>query len=65
MVAWGFLGNYPNTYASFVFAVSCVLGAAVAHEFMDGTLTTTTYGFIMTGWLMVVLVLFAIPLAGL
>jgi len=58
----GFLGNYPNTYASFVFAVSCALAATVAHEFMDGTLTTTTYGFIMTGWLVVILVLFAIPL---
>ena len=57
-----FLGNYPNAYAPFVFAVSCVLGAAVAHELMDETLTTTTYGFIMAGWLVVILVLFAIPL---
>ena len=57
-----FLGQYPNAYATFVFAVSCVLGAAVAHELMDATLTTTTYGFIMAGWLVVILVLFAIPL---
>lgn len=58
----GFLGNYPNAYAPFVFAFSCVLGAAVANELLDGTLTTTTYGFIMAGWLLVILVLFAIPL---
>jgi len=57
-----FLGNYPNAYAPFVFAVSCVLGATVAHELMDATLTTTSYGFIMAGWLVVVLGLFAIPL---
>jgi len=57
-----FLGTYPNTYAMFVFAISCVLGAAVAHELLDGTITTTTYGFIMAGWLVVILVLFAIPL---
>ena len=57
-----FLGNYPNVYAPFVFAVSCVLGATVAHELMDETLTTTTYGFIMAGWLVVILVLFAIPM---
>jgi hypothetical protein len=57
-----FLGNYPNAYAPFVFAVSCVLGAAVAHELLDEALTNTTYGIIMAGWLLVILVLFAIPL---
>ena len=57
-----FLGNYPNAYAQFVFAVSCVLGATVAHELMDATLSTTSYGFIMAGWLVVILGLFAIPL---
>lgn len=57
-----FLGNYPNAYAPFVFAVSCVLGATVAHELMDATLSTTSYGFIMAGWLVVILGLFAIPL---
>ena len=57
-----FLGQYPNAYAMFVFAVSCVLGAVVANELMNATLTTTTYGMLMTGWLVVILVLFAIPL---
>lgn len=58
----GFLGTYPNTCTMFVFAISCVLGAAVAHELLHGTITTTTYGFIMAGWLVLILVLFAIPL---
>ena len=57
-----FLGQYPNAYAMFVFAVSCVLGAVVANELMNETLTATTYGMLMTGWLVVILVLFAIPL---
>ena len=57
-----FLGQYPNAYAMFVFAVSCVLGAVVAQELMNATLTATTYGILMTGWLVVILVLFAIPL---
>lgn len=58
----GFLGNYPNAYTPFVFAISCALGAAVAHELLDNTITTTTYGVIMTGWLVAILGLFAIPL---
>ena len=57
-----FLGQYPNAYATFVFAVSCVLGAVVAHELMDATLTATTYGILMTGWMVVILVLFSLPL---
>ena len=61
----GFLGNYPNAYTPFVFAISCALGAAVAHELLDNTITTTTYGVIMTGWLVAILGLFAIPLQAL
>jgi hypothetical protein len=57
-----FLGQYPNAYAAFVFAVSCVLGATVAHALMDATLTATTYSILMTSWLVLIFVLFAIPL---
>lgn len=57
-----FLGRYPNAYTMFVFAVSCVLGAAIAYELMDAALTTTTYGILMTAWLVLVLFLFAVPL---
>ncbi len=57
-----FLGRYPNAYAPFVFAISCVLGAAVAYELMDMSLTVKTYGILMTAWLALILVVFAIPL---
>jgi hypothetical protein len=57
-----FLGTYPNAFTLFVFAISCVLGAAVANELMERTLTPTVYGLIMAGWLVVILVFFAIPL---
>ncbi len=57
-----FISQYPNAYSMFVFSISCVLGAAVANALMDNELTTTTYGFIMPGWLLLVLVLFALPL---
>lgn len=57
-----FIGQFPNAYASFVFAMSCVLGAAIAHELLAGDLALNTYGFVMGGWLLIVLLLFAYPL---
>jgi hypothetical protein len=57
-----FIGQYPNAYTLFTFAVSCVVGTAIAQQFLDSTLKPETYGFLMTGWLLMVLVLFALPL---
>ena len=57
-----FIGQYPNAYATFVFAVSCVLGSTIAQGLQTGDFTTTTYGFVMSGWLLIVLVLFTYPL---
>jgi hypothetical protein len=57
-----FIGQYPNAYATFVFAVSCVLGAAVAQGLLAGELAPPTYGYVMGGWLLIVLMLFAYPL---
>ena len=57
-----FIGQYPNAYATFVFAMSCVLGAAVSQELLAGSLEQATYGFIMGGWLLMVLMLFTYPL---
>jgi hypothetical protein len=57
-----FIGQYPNAYATFVFAVSCVLGAAVAQGLLAGELAPPTYGYVMGGWLLLVLMLFAYPL---
>ena len=57
-----FIGLYPNTFAMFVFAISCVVGAAIAQEFITGDLSTTTYGIVMGGWLLIVLTVFNLPL---
>jgi hypothetical protein len=57
-----FVGQYPNAYATFVFAMSCVVGAVIAQEFMARDLALSTYGFVMGGWLLIVLMLFAFPL---
>ena len=57
-----FVGQYPNTYATYVLAVSCVVGAAIARQILESGLDVAAYGYIMTGWLVIVLALFAIPL---
>lgn len=59
-----FLGQYPNAYVTFIFALSCVLGAAIAHQLLDSTLSMATYGYLMGGWLLVMLALFAYPLTA-
>lgn len=57
-----FIGQYPNAYTTFVFAVSCVIGAAVAEELIQGGLAPATYGYVMAGWLLIVLAVLAFPL---
>jgi hypothetical protein len=57
-----FIDQYPNAYTMFTFAVSCVLGAAVAQQFLNSGLKPEIYGLLMTGWLFIVLALFAWPL---
>ncbi len=57
-----FIGQYPNAFAAFVFALSCVLGAAIAHTLLQGGLTPAVYGQLMAAWLVVVVVLFGAPL---
>jgi hypothetical protein len=57
-----FIGQYPNAFAAFVFAISCVLGAAIAHHLLRGGLTTAAYGQLMGAWLIVVVILFGTPL---
>jgi hypothetical protein len=57
-----FIGQYPNAFAAFVFALSCVLGAAIAQRLLHGEMTPATYGQLMAAWLAVVLILFGAPL---
>ena len=45
-----------------MFALSCVLGAAIAHHLLRGGLTAAAYGQLMAAWLVVVMILFGAPL---
>ena len=57
-----FIGQYPNAFAAFVFALGCVLGAAIARTLLQGELTPAAYGQLMAAWLVVVLAVFGAPL---
>ncbi len=57
-----FIGQYPNAYATFVFALSCVLAAGIAEQLLTGGLAPATYGYVMAGWLLIVLAVLAFPL---
>ena len=57
-----FIGQYPNAFAAFVFALSCVLGAAIAQHLLRGGPSAATYGQLMCAWLVVVVILFGAPL---
>jgi hypothetical protein len=58
----GFVGEYPNAYVMFVFAVSCVLGSAMAVNMTEGAANATLLGYVMMLWLVVVLAVFVLPL---
>ena len=57
-----FIGQYPNSYTTFIFAISCVLGAVVANELMSDRLSANVFGFVLAGWLTIVWALFIYPL---
>lgn len=57
-----FIGQYPNAFAALVFAMSCVLGAAIANTLLRTGLSAATYGQLMAAWLIIVTILFAVPL---
>jgi hypothetical protein len=57
-----FVGRYPNVFALAIFGLSCVVGAGLARQMLQETISLTAYGYIMGAWLIVVLALFAYPL---
>ena len=57
-----FVGQYPNSYVTYVLAVSSVVGAVIAKQMLGAGLDASTYGYIMAGWLAIMLALFAVPL---
>ncbi|URK87237.1 hypothetical protein LP421_26930 [Rhizobium sp. RCAM05350] len=60
----GFLGDYPNAYATFVFGMSCAVAAAVGQNMLHETASMTNITILMVGWLLIVLALFAFPLSA-
>ena len=60
----GFLGDYPNAYATFVFGMSCAVAAAVGQNLLHETASMTNITILMVGWLLIVLALFAFPLSA-
>ncbi|WP_457584234.1 hypothetical protein [Ensifer canadensis] len=59
-----FLASYPNAYVLFIFGISAAIGAVIAKHLLQDSLSTTTFSMIATGWLVIVLVLFAYPLSA-
>ncbi|HTN98013.1 MAG TPA: hypothetical protein VL101_13650 [Nordella sp.] len=57
-----FLGRYPNAYATFMFGMGCVVGAALAHFLQKDALSATAYGSTMAGWLIIALAFSCLPL---
>lgn len=60
----GFVGQVPNAYSLFVFGVSCLVGASLAHHALHQQLAATTVSSVMGGWLVIVFGLLAFPLTA-
>ncbi|KQV30141.1 hypothetical protein ASE23_08535 [Rhizobium sp. Root73] len=60
----GFLGDYPNAYATFIFGMSCAVAAAVGQNLLHETASMTNITILMVSWLLIVLALFAFPLSA-
>jgi hypothetical protein len=59
-----FVGEYPNAFAAFVFAVTCVVAAETLQALLHGKLAPSAFSTAMGVWLAVVVLLFALPLAA-
>jgi hypothetical protein len=58
-----FVCQYPNVFAAYVFALSGVVAAALAHALLSGV-DITLVPKVMVIWLIIVAALFALPLAA-
>jgi hypothetical protein len=58
----GFVGEYPNAYTPFIFAISCNTGATVAELLIRGTMGGASYVYVMIGWLIIVHATISLPL---
>jgi hypothetical protein len=58
----GFVAEYPNAYALFVFGVSSAAAIVVVRHVFDSGISSVTFGYIISAWLAIVLVFFGFPL---
>jgi hypothetical protein len=58
----GFIAQYPNAFASLVFGMSCVIGAALAQGLLHGKVDPSAFKYVVGIWLVIVLALFSFPL---
>jgi hypothetical protein len=61
----GFLGGYPAGYALFSVGVSSVIAAGIGHVMQREAVTPTIFAVVCGGWLVVVFLFYALPLAPL
>lgn len=59
-----FVGAYPNAFAAFVFATTCVVAAEALQALLHGKLAASAFPSVMGVWLILVVSLFAFPLAA-
>jgi hypothetical protein len=58
----GFVGESPNAYTPFIFAISCITGATFAELLLRGVMNATIYVYAMVAWLITIHVLISLPL---
>ncbi len=58
----GFVADYPNAYATFVFGLSSAVAIVVVRHVSEGGMTQVTFGYIIGAWLAIVLAFFGFPL---
>ncbi len=58
----GFISEYPNAYAMFVFGLSSAIAVPVVGHVFESDVSSVTFGYILGGWLAIVLAVFAFPL---
>src|SRR5262249_52606003 len=57
-----FLAEYPNAYSMFVFGMSSGLAITVVRHVFEANISSVTFGYIITVWLVIVFAFFACPL---
>lgn len=60
----GFIGAYPNAFAMLVFAMTCVVAAEALQAMLHGRLAASAFPYAMGTWVVIVVILFALPLAA-